>query len=264
MRLSIIGLLLLTAIPNHATSQHNIDPQGESQTKVMVLGTFHFHKTPDFYDIMDEDKQQELKAVINSLTGFRPDKIALEASYKDSAKIDSLYQRYVAGTHELTNNERQQLGFRLAEKLNHPSVYSIDYKQPWPYGKVMKWAKENKPGYIEFYKNWKKSIGSYQDSLFKHATLRENLKWLNSKPHDDRLHEVRMRTAELGGGSNFVGTKTMASSYERNLKIFSNLAHIAESGDRILVIYGSGHNYFLKEFVEMHPDMNLVEVADYL
>lgn len=254
--------LLILLIPQHSFAQSS--DRDSQKIKVMVLGTFHFHHAPDYYDILSPAKQKELESVLDKLSEFGPTKIALEASYKDSSKFDSLYQQYRKGNHQLTSNERQQLGFRLADQLDHETVYAIDYKQPWPYGEVMGWAKENSPDFLKIYDNWKKSINSYQDSLYKNATLTEIFEWLNSNNHNKRLDEIRIQRSTLGGGSNFVGVKTMSSSYNRNLKIFANLIRYAQSGDRILVIYGSGHNYFLREFVQMHPDTKLVETLDYL
>ncbi len=73
-----------------------------------------------------------------------------------------------------------------------------------------------------------------------------------------------MKRLELGAGSNFVGAKPISSSFKRNLKIFSNIINIAQSGDRIITIFGASHGYFLREFVQMHPDTELIETLDYL
>lgn len=242
------------------------DESGKENAKVevMVLGTFHFHHAPDYYDIMTPRHQQELDRVLSSVAEFKPTKIMLEATYKDSAKFDSLYQKYRAGQLTLTRNERQQLGFRLADRLNHNTVYTVDYILRWPYGEVMGWAKENAPEFMQFYENWNKSIDSYEEKLYREATLSEHLRWLNSDSYRQRLKNLRMRRLELGAGSNFMGSKPIASSYERNLKIFANIMRYAEPGDRIITIFGASHGYFLREFVQMHPDTKLVEVLDYL
>lgn len=259
---ALLGLILTT---HNTLAQTNQSFEKRSQKiEVMVVGTFHFHHAPEFYDITAPSKQKELKSVINSLAEFQPTKIALEASYKDSAKFDSLYKQYRAGNHQLTSNERQQLGFRLADRFNHITVYPIDHQQPWPYGEVMGWANENSPDFLKIYDEWKNSMNSYQDSLYNHAALTDILKWLNSEEHNKRLDEIRIQRSTLGKASNYVGVKTLTSSYNRNLKIFANLVRYAEAGDRIIVIYGSGHNNFLKKFVQMHPDTKLVETLDYL
>lgn len=230
----------------------------------MVLGTFHFHHAPDYYDILSPNNQKELDSVITKLAEFKPTKIALEATFKDSAKFDSLYQQYRAGNHQLNNNERQQLGFRLANRLDHNSVYSVDYALDWPYREVMTWAKNHEPEFLDYYKRWQKKSDSLNKKFYTQATLTEHLTWLNSEDYRDRLKHLRMKRLELGAGSNFVGTKPISSSYERNLKIFANIINIAQPGDRIITIFGASHGYFLREFVQMHPDIELVETLDYL
>lgn len=262
----IVGFFcfILTNQPAFAQQSNLTDSSSGSQIEVMFLGTFHFHHAPDYYDIKEADHQEELKKVLDSLSEFRPTKIALEASYHDSAKFDSLYKSYLDGEHILSSNERQQLGFRLAERLNHNELYCVDYKQAWPYQEVMSWAKENVPEFINFYQNWKENINSYEEQFYREATLTEHLQWLNSKSYRDRLKNLRMRRLELGAGSNFVGVKPISSSYERNLKIFANITKYAKPGDRIIVIFGASHGYFLREFVQMHPDMKLIEVSNYL
>jgi hypothetical protein len=52
--------------------------------------------------------------------------------------------------------------------------------------------------------------------------------------------------------------------YARNAEIFSNIAEFAEPGDRILVIYGSGHSYWLRHFAQETPGFELVEAVSYL
>ncbi|MDR9418230.1 DUF5694 domain-containing protein, partial [Gracilimonas sp.] len=95
----------------------------EQKTKkpiqVMVLGTFHFTGVPDFYPIKAPERQEEIEAVVDKLKQFNPSKVALEYQRKHHAKLDSMYEEYLEGIHELTVNERQQLGFRTAKQLNH-------------------------------------------------------------------------------------------------------------------------------------------------
>jgi len=258
----LILCVIVLIIPQFSLAQAN--NQDSQKVKVMVLGTFHFHHAPDYFDILSPANQQQLDSVINSIAEFEPTKITLEASYKDSAKFDSLYQQFRAGKHQLTSNERQQLGFRLADQFDHETVYPVDYILRWPYQEVMSWAEKNQPSFLEFYDQWQKKGAVYEEELYKNATLTEHLQWLNSKSYRDRLKKLRMKRLELGAGSNFVGAKPISSSYERNLKIFANIIKYAEPGDRIIAIFGASHGYFLREFVQMHPDTKLVETLDYL
>ncbi len=62
----------------------------------------------------------------------------------------------------------------------------------------------------------------------------------------------------------YIGARVVGQWYDRNLRIFANLAAIAQPGDRILLIIGMGHTPILRELVRSHPGMQLVEPLAYL
>ncbi|NBB94095.1 MAG: hypothetical protein GVY32_13100, partial [Gammaproteobacteria bacterium] len=60
------------------------------------------------------------------------------------------------------------------------------------------------------------------------------------------------------------GALLNARYYERNARIFTKLTQVIEPGDRVLVVYGGGHSYWLRHFVSETPGFELVEANDYL
>jgi hypothetical protein len=52
--------------------------------------------------------------------------------------------------------------------------------------------------------------------------------------------------------------------YLRNAKMFSKLTLIARPGDRVLVLVGAGHAYWLRHFVETTPGFRLADPRPYL
>jgi hypothetical protein len=70
--------------------------------------------------------------------------------------------------------------------------------------------------------------------------------------------------ATVGAGDSYIGARAVAQWYDRNLRIFANLATIAHPGDRIVLIIGQGHTPILRELVRSHPGMRLVEPLEYL
>lgn len=232
--------------------------------QVLVLGSFHFNQTPDHYDILSEDKQAEVGAVVDALAAFRPTKVAVEVEVRDSTRMDSLYRAYREGGHELAPNEYQQLGFRLAERMAHDRLWAIDFKYPWPQDKVDSFAERYDSAYVAYQEEWRRDLGARQDSLYRHASLSEILRWLNGPDFLSRLQAMRTRTMEVDAGGTYVGLEPETSIWHRNMRIFANLAHLAEPGDRIVVVYGAGHGYFFRKWVLQHPDMAPIEPADYL
>lgn len=59
------------------------------------------------------------------------------------------------------------------------------------------------------------------------------------------------------------GADLNAAWYRRNLKIFAKLTQIAKPGDRMLVVFGAGHSFWLRHFVQNTPGFELVEPNHY-
>ena len=50
----------------------------------------------------------------------------------------------------------------------------------------------------------------------------------------------------------------------RNALIFAKLMQVAQPGDRIVLIFGAGHAYWLRHFASTTPGYMLVEPNGYL
>ena len=68
----------------------------------------------------------------------------------------------------------------------------------------------------------------------------------------------------IGGGTDWVGADLNAAWYLRNAKIHAKLMKLVKPGDRIVVLYGAGHNYWLRDLVRTTPGLVLVEPRSYL
>lgn len=112
----------------------NSDPfPGKPTAAVMLLGTFHFQDTglddyqPQFnIDIFSERRQQEVGEVVEHLAQFQPTKIAVERRPERQEETDQSYLAYLRGEFQLPGSELYQLGFRLAQRLNHHKLYCVD------------------------------------------------------------------------------------------------------------------------------------------
>src|SRR6266550_3772050 len=69
-------------------------------------------------DVLAPKRQAEIAQVMAVLKRFQPTKIAVERDPGDN-RLSKDYADYLAGKHELTRNEIEQLGFRLAKELGH-------------------------------------------------------------------------------------------------------------------------------------------------
>lgn len=68
----------------------------------------------------------------------------------------------------------------------------------------------------------------------------------------------------IGDGNEQPGAELNAYWYMRNAKMFGKIDMIAEPGDRVLVLAGSGHATWLRHFIERMPGYELVEPMPYI
>jgi hypothetical protein len=253
------------AVATHAQSL----PEPE-RPQVMILGTFHFANPGrdivkfEVADVLSPFKQAEILGVVEALARFRPTKIAIEHLPSAASQVDSLYDAYRAGHHVLTRSESEQLGFRLAERFEHPRLYSINHFADSPFGAMMAYAEEHDPAFLTWAEEEMTRAAEESNRRQREHTIGEILRMSNDPENLAADHGVYMRFARVGAGDTFVGADVAAKWYERNIKIFANLQRIAEPNDRILVIYGSGHAPILRELVTYDRDMDLVDPLEYL
>ena len=152
---SVPAAILLTCfsmVP--LTAQHTASSTEPAQ--VLVLGVYHFANPGldavkvEVADVLSSTRQEEILSVVEALARFRPTRIAVEELASTSSRLDSLYQAYVAEEHELSRNETQQLGFRLAAMYGHPRLYPVDYRMDFPFGEVLEYAEDHDPDFLTF------------------------------------------------------------------------------------------------------------------
>jgi hypothetical protein len=68
----------------------------------------------------------------------------------------------------------------------------------------------------------------------------------------------------MGNEKEQPGAELNSAWYQRNAKIFAKLMQIARPGDRVVVVFGSGHAFWLRHFVQNTPGFELIEPNSYL
>lgn len=246
------------------------------KSKVLLLGTYHFGKCGEHLinfeagDVTTDEKQQEIIEVVQKLAQFKPNKIAVEAKQKKEKELNQAYSEYCMNNPNADNetidhrNEIVQLAFRLAQKSNHAKVYPIDYPVDLP-DELYEYAEKNCPDLYANFMNEIKEYGTSENEFFKNNTVGENLKYLNDPERIAKEHsDLYLHLAQVGAGDTYYGVDMLTEWYRRNLYIFGNLQHMAEPGDRILVIYGAGHCKILRDFITEYDQFQLADPLDYL
>jgi|GEM_PF-284641 len=239
--------------------------------EILVVGTYHmanpgrdiFNTKAD--DVLSPKRQAQIAGLLAVLKRFRPTKIAIESTvYDDTRKTQ--YAAYLAGEYSLTRNEIDQVGFRLAKELGMETVYPVDYDGDFPWQRLVNFAKatgKSRP-FDEMYAEMGDFYRKQGEFLPGHTVL-ETLLFMNA---DDRVAEdvgFYYREAHFGEPGDYAGPDLLASWYQRNMRIYSNIVNLIESpGERILVIYGYGHLGWLRRAAESDPTVRLRKLAEFV
>jgi hypothetical protein len=267
--LATLGLPALADTTVQLLSERSL----EEGPKVMVLGTPHFANPGrdvvniDVEDILVPERQEEIRALIEQLAEFRPTHIAVEWLQTDQDRLTELYERYIDGSHELGRGEEEQIGMRLAAHLGHKRIYAVDWNG-FPPGELeaynwLEWGENNDR------QDWIAAMRDPDRSGLKvELGERSVTRWLLEVNSEDVLaqgHRRYFNYAMLGDQDHQPGANWLGHWYARNMRIFANLVRLtSDPDDRILVIYGSGHAYLLRQFVLESGAMRLVEPHDIL
>lgn len=275
MRLiSVLAALLGAALAcSAARAQTAPEP-----VEVLVLGTFHFANpgrdlhNPQVDDVRSPKRQAELAAAAEQLARFKPTIVAVEEESRAADLSLASYKAFKPADLTRNRDETQQIGFRRARAMGHANVYGVD-EQPgpgepdyFPFGKVAAYAGAHGKG------EWLKAlsapvqahIAAFQQEQPK-RTMGELLRMSNDRAHDAKLHAAGYYgLLSLGDPAEQPGAELNALWYMRNAKIFAKLTQVAKPGDRVVLIFGAGHSYWLRHFVETAPGYRLVDPRDYL
>lgn len=235
--------------------------------KVLVVGTFHFGNPGRDYvksevpDVLTPERQKEIADVVARLKRFQPTKIAIEWPAENSDALDHRYAAYREGTYELTRSEGEQLGFRLARQLGHEKLFAIDVKGDMQLGAVMEQAQKSDPAFMAMFGRFMQEVIVPQQKMQVEKPIGETLRAINDPATVARGHGMYIAMAAVGDS---IGAEQTSIWYARNIRIFANLARIAKPGDRVLVLYGSGHVAILQQLAREMPGMKVVAAADFL
>ncbi len=81
---------------------------------------------------------------------------------------------------------------------------------------------------------------------------------------DREQHEFYDALLPFATATEQPGADLNAAWFQRNARIFAKLTRVAQPGDKVLVVFGSGHAYWLRHFAANTPVFKLVEAAPLL
>ncbi|MEX0343007.1 MAG: DUF5694 domain-containing protein [Erythrobacter sp.] len=277
MPFRVLIAALAAAFASPALAQGPEAEPDPAPVQVMVLGMYHF-ANPDrdvvnieVDDVLAPRRQGEIGVLVDTLAEWRPTRIAVE----NMAEAPALEMADFDRTEELletTRNESIQIGYRLARQLGHEAVYGYD-EQPgegepdyFPMGKVQAFAAEN--GGQDLLASLfaeVQAMAAEEQARLPQQSIAESLLTHNDPDRVGAMHDrLYYSLLRIGDGDAQPGAELNAYWYMRNAKMFAKIDMIAQPGDRVLVLAGSGHATWLRHFVRRMPGYELVEALPYV
>lgn len=267
--------MLLPILAAAATPAVTAAPQQPVQ--VMVLGSYHFGNpgrdkvNAHVDDVTTPQRQRELEALADAIAEFKPTRVMVEAQRPGPTYDVTDFATFSPNVLKTDRDETTQIGYRIAARAGLRSVQGID-EQPgkgepdyFPIGRVEAYAKAH-------------GQQAYLDAAF--ATVQASAKKFEAEQATTSIPRMLIRYNDpstpmggqdsyysllrLGDGNEQPGADLNAMWYLRNAKIFAKLINVAKPSDRVLVVYGAGHGYWLRHFASTTPGYSSVDVRPYL
>lgn len=256
------ALSLLLAAPTAAAAQPPPAP-----VEVMIVGGFHManpnHDLHDAQvpDVLTPKYQAEIAAVDDALARFKPTVVAAEW---DAQTVAERYPKYLDGSLPPSRNEVVQLGFRLAKQTG-AAMYGVDADGEFPYDAVQDYAKAHgRTALLDHLGAETQTQADAETRLIADQGVAETLRYFNDPDRLKGDNTFYRSLLKLGDGADQPGAALMTAWYKRNFLICANLIQLAKPGDRMVVFFGSGHAFLLRQCVEETPGFKLVEPNAYL
>jgi hypothetical protein len=272
----LLGLCFLSLSTFAVKAQIGIvDREAKIKPALVILGTYHMG-TPGnnvvngkVDDVTSPERQKQIVELVEKLKKFKPTKIVVECDLEDDAKTQEIYGRYLAGSYQLSKNETNQIGFRLAKESGHKKVYCVDWSDFWddPSINYEKYAAKDAEldSFLKgVYRNLKRDVDAEHEKLFTLPVI-DQLVFLNQPARIEKNHETYFDLMRIGRGKEYIGANYVAWWYRRNLTILQNIIRLTDSpNDRVLVVYGSGHLKLLTQFAKESGFYNVESPLKYL
>lgn len=270
MKLLVIIATLLIATATQAATPFN-------RVEVMVIGSYHFaNHNRDLHNVRSDDvlapeRQRELVVLAERLSRWRPTKIMVEVEPPaQGQRLTGPHGEFDRTMLSTVASERVQIGYRVAFLVQAP-VFAIN-EQPdagapdyFPFGKVAEFAKahsmEDRMAALQ--REAEEAVSAVSARLATQS-IPAVLADLNTDQAVQAAHRPYLDMIQFGDLNDQPGAELYAYWMMRNAKIFGKAMQVVEPGDRVLIIYGSGHAYWLRHFAAQMPGYRLVSPSPLL
>lgn len=213
--------------------------------KIILVGTFHFEQDEELIN----SKENEVKELVDYLAEFKPTKVALEW---EKIKVDELNKEYENTKDNYSIDEVQQVGFRLAQKLQHEKVYAVNWSGHLTQDDMMNLNNEIQDSYPALM-NIVSNISENSPQISSEIELITSFRKLNNEGTIKEFEKMYLSFVDVKNGKGkMIGFNFLNKWMERELMIFQNVIEVSSksSEDRILLVIGSDHLWMLRNLFE--------------
>jgi hypothetical protein len=263
MRVAILaGIVGIATLPWAEASR----AAGE-MTEVMIVGVAHLanpgldrHNTR-LPDVLLPQYQAEIARMTEALARFKPTQVHVESGDDQTAD----YTRYLAGELRSERSERVQLAFRLAKQSGLTKVHASDTPMSFDFDPIFSFAAAH--GMQAMLDDWDAKTIAIEAADEEMARTRGLLALFRDLNRPARILEGYVghrMTMLIGDGKEQPGADYWAGWNHRNFLICARILQAAKPGDHVVVFFGAGHSYHLRQCVLDTPGFKLIEANDYL
>lgn len=236
--------------------------------RVLLLGTFHMHNPGqdavniDSDDVLAPRRQAELEALTDALLAFAPTKVAVEARTGGADLVWPELLDPEALRHD--RNEITQVAQRLAMKAGIERLHAVDVTGDFDLGPLRAVTAERGARELRETMAEGAEVGRRMGERLTALSIPAYLDWLNSDAMIEANHRMYRRWLRVSGDGAYPGAKLVTDWYARNMQICARILQVAEPGDNVVVLYGVGHVYWLRECMTGLDDVEVVHPSRYL
>jgi hypothetical protein len=215
----------------------------EKKTEIVLVGTYHFAYQKDIL----MNKQNEIIELVDFLAAFNPSKIALEWEKSEQEELD---KGFAKNEENYEMHEIEQVGFRLAAKLNHKTVFAVNWAGRLTQEEIVilnQSIQEDYPDVLQAVE----AFGEKSGVIISDQTLLEAYRKLNNPELTKELEEMYLSFLAVEKNGHNLGVSFLSKRMERELTIVKNIGEILEKPkERILLIVGGDHLWLLTKLFE--------------
>lgn len=276
MRVQTISIFMFgLAACATAPAAPGLQAAGGEPIEIMVLGTWHFAGSDSDIvsaktdSVLTPRRQTELEEVAALLSRFRPTVVVTERVTDAPDYIDPKFASFTDAELSANENERVQVAYRLAARTGVTRVYGIDEQSSegepdyFPFAKLAEHAaRTGQDGALNAMIGEAQSMVAEEANRFSSMTMREAL--IEANAGKLAAADFYFDILKFDEGETQPAAELNAYWFMRNAKIFSKLIDVTKPGDRVIVVYGAGHKFWLEHLAEQTPGFVRVDPVSYL